>query len=689
MNFRPRQLVSLAIVLLLFFVSRAAWSQSENADALNLIQKKISTRLYTLLKLSEQWRGDEMGDQVKDKIRVVSQSAILINDPANPVTLPDEILQNQEYDILDYQNRYYQIETASGQRGWLSELYVERFSVKSGDSGLGLSLPAGSKKAALINMANETYASILQLYQSAEKLAKESGDLTSAAFKAIQQKKRYADLLFARDFEGFLVEEDVDSQIAQRVSVNGRLAFGTSSFNRSFASSADELQKTGNTDLGLQFAYQLNAKSALTLEGGTRKEALQSIYRNSYGGAGYRFSSDGRMLNAGVKLNSYKDDFREINNYQRLNLFANAREELSENLSLSLRYQLLNNRFDNRVENNYTRHALSFGALVNTGVNQTVNIEANADLSNSATSYFDYSRYKPQITFQSRSELGKSRTITAYAEIFQFNLVPLRSNNKYFFGMKGSKPGSNSGSSGTSEFAFLYRQFPNNARTDFYQMNIGKGFRAYGSGNKQLNTQLVARYFPNNQDFSHADLNMNYQSNSKTYYSFTGNIRYWYPGAANFITTDLYAKVGVKVKTFSISPLLGLHNNIDLKADEFTLKNDKNSLRAGLEVRGELLIAQILRWKMRGAYEYGFVNNAAVESINNVGEIVFGEIYQRNPTSLQLQTDLSAKVMRQTEVFGTMRYFTYNTDLTSQFTRTPVLGNDRFTAQIGLRFSYN
>ncbi|KPM48301.1 hypothetical protein [Jiulongibacter sediminis] len=689
MKTMPRPPVSLATIFLLFFVSVIAPAQSEKSDALVSIQKKINTRLYTMLKLSEQWHGETPDVLQEDKIRIISQSAVLINDPANPVPLPDEILQNQEYEILDYQNRYYQIETTSGQRGWLSELYVERFAESAGANDLGISLPSGSKKAALLGMANETYASIIQLYESAEKLAKDTDDGNSEVFKAIQQKKRYSDLLYARDFEGFLVEEKVDSQIAQRVSVNGRLAFGTSSFNRSFASSADELQKTGNTDLGLQLAYKLNSNSALTLEGGTRKEALQSIYRNSYGGAGYRFSSDGRTLNAGLKLNNYKDDFREINNYQRLNLFANAREELSENLSLSLRYQLLNNRFNNRVENNYTRHALSFGALMNTGVNQSLNIEANADLSNSSTSYFDYNRYKPQITYQSGNELGKSRNITAYAEVFQFNLVPLRSNNKYFFGMRGSKPGNNAGTSNTSEFAFLYRQFPNNARTDFYQINLGKGFRAYGSGNKQLNTQLVARYFPNNQDFSHADLHMNYQSNSKTYYSFTGNIRYWYPGATNFITTDIYAKVGVKVQSFSISPLLGLHNNLDLKADEISLKNDKNSLRAGLEVRGELLIAQILRWKMRGAYEYGFVNNAAVESINNVGEIVFGEIYQRNPTSLQLQTDLSAKVMRQTEVFGTLRYFTYNTDLTSQFTRTPVLGNDRFTAQLGLRFGYN
>jgi hypothetical protein len=119
---------------------------------------------------------------------------------------------------------------------------------------------------------------------------------------------------------------------------------------------------------------------------------------------------------------------------------------------------------------------------------------------------------------------------------------------------------------------------------------------------------------------------MDYENNSTAYYSFTGNIRYWFPGDQNFITTDLYGKVGFKFKTFSLSPTIGIHDNTDLKVAEFSLKSDQNNIRGSLEARGNVIIAKLARWTFMVAYEYGFVYNAKVETFDGLGEIVFGKI---------------------------------------------------------------
>ncbi len=680
------------LAICLIYYSPESFGQSSELLRLEQIDKKISSRLYALIKISKEWNAPSPIALSEEMLRVVSDAAVLINDPANPVTLPDEILRNQEYKIIDYENRYYQIETSSGQRGWLSELYVEKFGVVKDEGKLDLSIPPGSTKALLLSLANETYSTLLNEYELAgkiKKVASTSNTKVQSLYKSIDRKKALADAVFLRNFQGYETSSDITKGAIERLSVNGQLALGTSSFSRSYSEFDNNKSKAGNTNVDLKLSYMLTAESKITLEGGRRKEALQSIYSNGFAGLGFHHNSTRRSFRTGLKYNNYNDEFRALNDYKRISLFADLKEKVSENIDLGFRYQYLNNAFANRITSNYSRHAVEFNSKFNAGLNSNIRFVANADFSHSETSFFKYSRIKPQLNFETKGMDKKSNKIIAYAELFTFDLVPLRSNNKYYIGLRKTKAGEKENSTRSTTSAFLFRQFPNNPITNFYQVNFGKGYNSYSQGNKNLNTQLVARYFPDNQNFSHADLHLDYQSNSKTYYSITSNFRYWYPGETNYLTTDLYAKVGIKVKTFSISPLIGLHNNIDLRAEKITLKSDKNNLRAGLEARGEVLIAKVLRWSFRGAYEYGFVNNASVESIGSLGEIVFGEIIQRNPNSLQLQTDLSAKVHKSTELFSSFRYFTFNTDLSSEFTRTPVIGNDRVTAQLGLRFRYN
>ncbi len=92
-------LLPFAIILIIGADTFAQTSKEE--VQLRGILSSVNKKVYGLLKLSQRLKNSQNPNESTEKVRIISLGCPLVDDPQSLVQLPDELLQSQEFIILD------------------------------------------------------------------------------------------------------------------------------------------------------------------------------------------------------------------------------------------------------------------------------------------------------------------------------------------------------------------------------------------------------------------------------------------------------------------------------------------------------------------------------------------------------------------------------------------------------------
>ena len=672
-------------------------SLSQEYKFLKDLYDDVNENLYLIADIAENLdlTPEESMFKSVEKIRINVEGCSFVENVENLQTSPEPVLLGEEYTIVDYRNQHYQIKYSEDQKLWIAEPCVEKFVAQERYSDVEMLFRININNN--IKIARIAYNTIKDKQKKAaifkktkiDKLADGTSKkaLLLDTYARLEEKISYADAIFSYYIEDIEQNQIPKLEFHKRLSLVSELSFGSSKFQTHYSEFLKDESKAGNTDVSLRGSYILNAKSKVNFNLAHRAESLQTSYKNTQLSGNYIASTDKINYSVSAAFNAYKDEFRDINSYDRINLSARATQQVADKLTMHYNVGLTN--YNYKVDDNFDfmRQNADVRAVIGSGTNTGLQLRLQADASQSDLSTNNYIHLAPEIKISKNTVKGTT-DITMFAERFDFQDIPQRSSDKLFLGVINRRT-TLDGTNKMFEIHGFARVFPEGELNDFYQLLIGGTSNSYGESLKMKRSQLSLRYFPNNVNFSHADYFFDYGNYGRFYSAVNGNIRYWYPDETSFVSTDIYLKAGVQMENIRIGPVLGVHNNTDLKDSDVSFKSDKNNYRVGAEAQGNYVFAEIYRLDFRAAYEYGFNYNATVTSVSEFGEIIYGELVERHPSTIQLRADFSAPVHEKLELIANVQYYKLDTDITNTLSVNPIIGRDRLSFRIGLRMRYN
>lgn len=675
----------------------ASDSTSKEYKYIKSIFNTINNNVYLLADIAQNLdlNPEQNNTRTVEKLRIRHNNCTLLENPENQLVSPEPIDLNVEYKILKYENRHYQIRYSDDIKLWVHEECADKFASEEQVSDIEMLFKVNINNQ--IEVAKIALETIEENYQKAQVFKKQKVDklpdesslkaLLKVQLEKIENKRKDAKAIY--DYYIFDKQQTVIPKLAfhKRLSLVTEMAFGSSKFRTHYSEFLRDESKAGNTDISVRGSYQIKANSRVNFNLGHRAESLQTSYKNTQLGATYLSEYKNLKYAVTGSFNSYKDEFRGINSYDRINLSGRASQNLGDNIKMA--YNLGITNYNYKVDNQYdfTRMFADVRSALGKTSSKNIELRLRADASKSDLSSNNYLHLMPEVNFKSRTARGSS-TITVFGERFDFDDIPQRSSDKLFLGYEKQAQGLD-GKNKTMRVHAYARVFPEADQNNFYQFLIGSSNNQYGDTYKTKRSQLSLRYFPNNLNFSHADYNFEYGNYKRFYSVVNGNIRYWYPDETSFVSTDIYLKVGYQGDNLRIGPLLGIHNNTDLKASEISAKSDKNVYRVGAEAQGNYIIESIYRVNFRVAYDYGFNYNATVTTVSDLGEIMYGELVERHPTTIQVDADVAAPVHEKIDLFARVNYYKLDTDISSNLSVNPIIQRDRVSILIGFRLRYN
>jgi len=672
-------------------------SLSKEYVFLKEVYDKVNENLYLIADIAENLELNPEETQLKtvEKVRINSEGCSFVESIENRTPSPEVVMLGESYTVKDYRNQHYEIKYSDDLSLWISEDCVEKYVDKEPYSDLELIFRININNN--IKIARIAYNTVQDKSRQAALFKKSTIDklpddssrkkLLLELYDRLQGKISNAEAIF--DYYIIDLEERTLAQLKfhKKLSLVSELSFGSSKFQTYYTEFLKDEAKAGNTDIKLRGTYILNEKSKLGFNLLHRAESLQTSYKNTQLAANYSSQTDKLNYTLSAAFNAYKDEFRDINSYDRINISARANQELGDKLNMYYNVGLTN--YNYKVDDNFDfmREYADIRAVFNTGVKTDFELRFQGNASQSDLSTNDYIHLAPGFTIRTNSVKGTT-DLTVFAERFDFADIPQRSSDKLFVGVINRKTKLD-GTNKMFEIHGFMRVFPESELNDFYQFLIGGSSNNYGKRLTMKRSQLSMRYFPNNLNFSHADYHFDYGTYGRFYSAVNGNIRYWYPDETSFISTDIYLKAGVQLDNIRIGPVLGVHNNTDIKASDISVKSDKNNYRLGAEAQGNYVFAGLYRLDFRAAYDYGFNYNSTVESVSEFGEIMYGELVERHPTTLQVNADFAAPVHEKIEFIASLQYYKLTTDITTELSVNPIIQRDRLSFRIGIRMRYN
>ena len=680
---------------ILFSVYSSEDSLSKEFKFLQESFDKINRELYLLAEFAGRIGEVPSRTRTIEMARIRNQSCTFIEDLETMQSSPELVNINTEYEILKFEQRHYQLKYSEDLKLWIPEQCVDKFFAEKDLTDFDLMLSTDVN--ANLRLARISYQSIEQVYEQVlifkrskiDKLPDDSSKklLLLSHFEKIRRKKANADSIYDYYVYAYEAEEFRQLKFYEKLSLTADLSFGSSRFRTHFSEFLRDEAKAGNTDIGIRGTYNLDASSRISFALSHRAESLQTSYKNTIAQASYIANQEKLDYSLTASYNIYKDEFRDINSYDRMNVSGRAIQDLGSKVKMF--YDLGFTNYNYKVNNDfdYTRESLGIRSQIQSGNNKIFEIGAIANASQSVLSTYEFIHLKPKLKFISQKINGSSQ-LQVFAERYDFKNVPQRSSDKLFIGINSQKSLS-SGLNKSFEMHAFARVFPEGPQNDFYQFLIGTSRNSYSTKIQQSRSQLSLRYFPNNENFSHADYSFDYGTYSRFYSAVNGNIRYWYPDETQFISTDIYLKFGLQFNNFSIGPLVGVHSNIDLNASDISFRSDKNNYRVGAEAQGNFYIENRYRLNFRAAYDYGFNYNSTVDNVSEFGEIMYGELLERHPTSIQVNADFSTPIRENLEFISSVQFYQLETDIRPELSINPIIQRDRLSFKLGLRLRYN
>ncbi len=615
---------------------------------------------------------------------------------------------NDQFELLEREDEFYRIRLQDGRDGWIPASCVQVFAEDRKVEGLSFEgLDRGEIKK-YMQVAEQLYGMIEELKIRADRIASGYIDQSGkppgvsspdkwedmiASYKKIQKYTGYATFFYNKYIHGYTPPPGEERRLEYRFSGWGEILLGSSDFTtkRENQKNITEDGRTSNVAFGGNLT--VNETSRVRFGFSSRREIMQTPFRSTDLNAAYSYRpSEGMGILTRVRYHKYSDKINELNDYGRLSLGARADLVNTDNRSVFIDYTLMNNNYSESDSDDYTSNRIRGEARFKSGQGSDYLLRLDSNFETSDASFHKFVHLVPSFSYIRHRGEGKFRFTGSY-EMLNYQDAGLKSYNKATMGIASSSFAG--GKRKLKSLGLFYKQFPDNEVSTYLQARGRYSLSRTGVTSKRVSAAFYTSIFPENNESSFTDLRLDAGGSSTGLY---GNISTFFkfrhsPGEDTDSTAvrphvlDVYGKFGVIIKNLRIGPTFGLHTLVS-KGEKF-LKRDGNLFRYGGSAEGRFILPHRINLTLAFLYEYGHVYNSEIESVDEFGNVIYGETMERHPTTFQLNASLQVPITSSLELSARAKTYQIKTDMNEEISRDPVTENTRFTMFAGLRYRFN
>lgn len=146
-------------------------------------------------------------------------------------------------------------------------------------------------------------------------------------------------------------------------------------------------------------------------------------------------------------------------------------------------------------------------------------------------------------------------------------------------------------------------------------------------------------------------------------------------------------RFGINIGGIKIGPSLGMHTLIS-KNEKF-FKRDGNSFHVGGTIEGNLVLPHRILLNLSSSYNRGFVYASSLTVDPSTGDITYGELSERHPVTLQINSAISMPVIRSVGFRMNIGYYKIEPDTNEETSINPVDNYSRFKIAGGLNYRFH
>ncbi|MFC2170278.1 SH3 domain-containing protein [Acidobacteriota bacterium] len=612
---------------------------------------------------------------------------------------------NEEFDILEKEEDFYRIQLADGREGWIQQLCVQQFSGQGEVPKVKFEGIKRSEVKKFLEVAERMFSRLSQQKIFADQIIKkykgpgiEKRSELNEIFNIYSRIEEYYDYAF-RFYQDYIKDRAIlfveKTSLLTRLSGWAELLFGSANFETAYLNQPDEVNKGSIRDLSLSGSLALNKASRVDLRFSNKRDIIQTPYTSTTVDGGYSYSKEDKMrISAGFNLNSYRDAIFDLNDFNRFSLRAGTDYQVSEKANIHFDYIFLKNSYSENEKNSYSDHRIIAAARIKPKPESVLNLQFQFSTESSDSLFHKFTNIEPSVSYEKNKTNSRFYLKLLY-EMFSYSELELKNFNRITAIFDSGKW--KDMSSRNWNLSFTLKNFPENELANYVQLRGRYASSKSGRLNFRFSPSIYTNLYTNNSEVSFTDFKVDMMGTSRAFFhNLSAYFRFWHnPGDENQgeivkpHVFDLYGKLGFNFKYVKIGPAFGVHALVSSEEGVEFFKRDGNLLRIGAFIEGRVPLPKRINLTLNGSYEYGFVYNNELSVDLLTGQIEEGEAMLRHPTTLQLNSTISAPVYKNIEVIGRVSFYRVATDMDEKLSISPIIHNKRFFFLVGIRYRHN
>ncbi len=680
---------------------------SESLPQLKLLSSDINQNVLVSLAIIKEYEKCLTVSTNKIAKIIKPLSFVKESDNNNSINIA-EVRMDDEFAIIEARDNWYKIRLQDNREGWVSEEDVQELNVQSTNFSKAVKLPQKQKTTELLDQMRGYKSAIDKSFESAGALIKkiEEGynNLPADKKKAVQSNyqsfKVYKEKIekylgysarFLEPYESLWITSA--DQKSVRVAPGDRFK-GTASVDVG-RSSYNNMNSTSTTSRRLAFdgIYQIDKLTRLDISLNQQKELIQSAFTNSRIEAGIsRQFSDKFIMGSNIGFDSYDDKASAINSFGlfRARVNFSFTPTTKSNVFGNANFQSKN--FKETGDNNYQGILYVFGTNLMPNSKNNIRLQIQGNKQVSGIDFLTFNQVSPQINYTLKKSLEKSFSIRLDYDLLKFaennNINNYRKYRADFLWRNNLKKNAL-----TKNLNLTYKQFPNNSKKDYfrlgYTLNKRKGSLADKSSSVSSLSSLATIITQRENNFLSDYLDLRWDKskiNPNSYSNINVLTRLWNNSIMKNDSTnipdhflDFYGELGpyfrnntdgsVKFTDLKLGLIFGGHLFFNFD-DEYFIRNG-NSLRGGFSLKSNIKIYRA-NLTFNGSYERSLILSKQTTYDPFNGNILYGDILYRSPSSFQFLIDYLQPVYNNWDIhFGLNTYY-IKTDATDETSINPI-----------------
>ncbi len=672
------------------------------------IEKKMRKTSLAFLSIVKNMQPEEIKTTAKtlqiQKVKVISSRCDVYETKERGSIVIYSPGIGEEFVVLERDDNMIFIKLKDNREGWISETCIQEFSLEKTEKAISFKGIKSSELRKYLRICADLFNNL----QGSKKVV----DYIFNKYKGYSLKGNYKDkflITIQRSTKYFkyagyfykkysfennnaLFKDRIN--ILSKISAWGELLIGKSKYDTQFLDGNLDTFEGATSSLSLGANYALTSDSNLSIAMSTIKDVIQTPYKTTNFDISYSMKKKKLDLNSGININSYADTTNNLNNFNRFTLRAGGIYEVFEKLDLNFNYSMLNNKYADNPDSDYSAHRFSLFADSRMKNGKNLIFRLNSTLESSDSPFHQFTEISPSITLLKENSKKRNRLKFQFKNI-SFKELEIRDYSKFDLSLYNRKREGEK--SRFTDLGVSYKKYPNNNISTYYQFRGKIGSSKFGKSRKHSSISAITNIMTGNYSNNFTDFKIDFGKSSPAFYNnFSVLFKFWHKheneDSGDIVKPyilDIYGKIGVNLKYLRIGPTVGVHAFISKDDGVDFIKRDGNLLRFGGWAEIQFNFLKSARFNLNLAYEYGFVYSNQISVNRTTGELLMDDPLMRHPTTLQLNSYITVPFKDLMDIIAKVNYYKIATDMDTRTSINPIDYNNRLVIMLGVRFRYN